>query len=886
MWENKHAFAKILRTFLRLKRLYLQYNMKTPPLIMIKNPRNRPVTYAAAAFAALPLGVLVVVSSGTGAFSSAPPHKGSKDGSKTVSPAGHGDNSTPPALAAPRKAAHGTFAKDVTPVVQKYCVSCHSGDSPSAGISLGEYKTAQSALSARKLWQSVSDNVASKHMPPEGMPQPTPAEREKLTGWVESAITQADCDLKDPGRVTLRRLNRVEYNNTVRDLTGVSFRPADDFPSDDVGYGFDNIGDVLSISPLLMEKYLNAAGKITQAAIVSPEDRIVKHSPALFSAGKLTGAGEDFAETSGHLLASVGACGVDYDFAVPGEYQVAVTAFEQQAGPPKEHAQAKLTVGGKEIRTFAVRSRQNSPGETLSTVKIDTAGKQRVEVAFLNDYFDEKNVDEKLRGDRNLIIQSIKITPMGDAAETHVDTNLPLPASNKKLIVAYPTANTEAAKNIASQKVLRAFATRAYRRPVTAAEVDRLVRCAAFGRHNGASYEKGIQIGMQAALVSPFFLFRVETDPNPNNASAKHVLNDYELATRLSYFLWSSTPDARLTSLAAQKKLHDPKVLNAEAQRMLRDPRASALGDNFAGQWLQLRKLAVVTPDAKTFPQFNDSLRAAMREETARYFQTIVQEDRSVLEFIDSDWTWLNEPLARHYGNTSVMGNDFRIVKLQSGQRGGVLTQASVLTVTSNTTRTSPVKRGKWVLENLLGTPIPPPPPNVAQLPDDANHDGVLKGTLRQRLEAHRSNPACASCHNKMDPIGFGLENFNAIGQWRTTDGGAPVDTSGTLPSGKTFRGPKQLKGILLAQKGQFVHNLSEKMLTYALGRGMESTDRCNVDAIAQDVASHNYKFSALVSAIVTSEPFRMRRGDGGTTPTAPVKSVKVAQAPAKEAKK
>ena len=846
------------------------------------NTRSKQLFTAAAA---LPLGALILASTG-GAFPAAPPKKAAAKPAKPSkkSPEGHGDNSAPPALAPGRKPASGSFASDVTPFVQKYCVSCHSGDSPSAGISLGEYKTAQAALSARSLWQRASDNVASKHMPPDGMAQPTQAERDKLVGWVQSAITQADCNLKDPGRVTLHRLNRAEYDNTVRDLTGIAFKPAADFPSDDVGYGFDNIGDVLSISPLLMEKYLNAAGKITQAAIIAPEDRIIKHGPVVYSSGKLSGDGDDYAATHGRILMSAGACGVDYDFAAPGKYQIKVTAFEQHAGPRNEFAKLDVTVDKKIVKTFTIKSREKNPGDSLATVDITAPGKKRIDVAFTNDYYDTTNADEKLRGDRNVVLQALTVTPLGDAAETRVDANLPLPASNKKLITAYPTASTEAAKNAASKKVLSAFARRAYRRPVTDAEVDRLVRCAAFGRRNNGSYEKGIQVGMQAALVSPFFLFRVETDPNPNSSTAKHELTDYELATRLSYFLWSSMPNDRLMGLAAQKKLHNPQVLQAEALRMLKSPRAKALGENFAAQWLNLRKISVVTPDAKTFPQFNDTLRESMRQETARYFQTIVTEDRSVLEFLDSDWTWLNEPLARLYGNTTVKGNNFQRVKLVSGQRGGVLTQASILTLTSRPTRTSPVLRGKWVLENMLGTPIPPPPPNVAQLPDDANHDGVLKGTLRQRLEAHRANPACASCHNKMDPIGYGMENFDAIGQWRTKDGEFPIDNAGTLPSGKSFAGPKQLKGILLGQKNLFVHNLSEKLMTYALGRGIETTDRCNLDTIADDVASHNYKFSALVTAIVTSEPFRMRRGDGGV-PTTPVKPIKVAKL-VKEAKR
>ncbi len=340
------------------------------------------------------------------------------------------------------------------------------------------------------------------------------------------------------------------------------------------------------------------------------------------------------------------------------------------------------------------------------------------------------------------------------------------------------------------------------------------------------------------------------------------MVNDYELASRLSYFLWSSMPDEELFALAAQGKLHDPKVLTAQARRMLKDPKAQALAENFAGQWLQLRNLANVAPDPARFPDFNDKLRAAMRTETELFFKAVMNEDRSVLDFIDARYTYLNEPLARHYGIPGVKGEQFRRVTLTDSRRGGLITQASILTVTSNPTRTSPVKRGKWVLEQLFGTPPPPPPPGVTQLADDKK--GPLVGTLRQRMEQHRKDPMCASCHARMDPIGFGLENFDAVGRWRTKDGGLPVDASGTLPGGQSFNGPAQLKAILKSKKGLFVRCLSGKMLTYALGRGLEPADTCVVDTIAKTVEKNNYRFSALITAIVQSAPFRQRRGDGG----------------------
>jgi hypothetical protein len=378
----------------------------------------------------------------------------------------------------------------------------------------------------------------------------------------------------------------------------------------------------------------------------------------------------------------------------------------------------------------------------------------------------------------------------------------------------------------------------------------------------GESFERGIQLAVQAALVSPHFLFRVELDRSPNDPGSKRLLDSYEMASRLAYFLWSSMPDDALFALAEQGKLQDPQVLEQQVKRMLQDPRAAALADNFAGQWLTLRKLNDVTPDPGRFPTFNDELRKAMRTETELFFEAVVKEDRSVLDFLDGKFTYLNEPLARHYGVEGVTGKQFRRVELTGDQRGGVLTQASVLTVTSNPTRTSPVQRGKWVLEQILGTPPPPPPGAVPLLPDEQH--GELKGTLRQRMEQHRKDPECATCHARMDPLGFGLENYDAVGRWRTRDGDSPVDSSGELPDGRRFNGPAQLIAILKAQKSQFVHSLAERMLTYAIGRGMESYDKCNLDAIVRSVAAKDHRFSALVTEVVLSDPFRKRRGDGG----------------------
>jgi Protein of unknown function (DUF1592)/Protein of unknown function (DUF1588)/Protein of unknown function (DUF1585)/Protein of unknown function (DUF1595) len=402
---------------------------------------------------------------------------------------------------------------------------------------------------------------------------------------------------------------------------------------------------------------------------------------------------------------------------------------------------------------------------------------------------------------------------------------------------------------------------RAYRRSVTPAEVDRVLKLVEMALASGEDFNAAIGVGLQAILVSPHFLFRVELDPEPNNPDAIRTINDYELATRLSYFLWSSMPDDELFTLARLGLLRKGGNLDRQVRRMLADPKAQALIENFAGQWLQLRNLDTVAPDKGRYPDFDESLRRAMRKETELFFAAIVREDRSVLDFIDADFSFINSRLARHYGISDVSGEEFRRVRLDPNERGGVLTQASVLTVTSNPTRTSPVKRGKWILENILGAPPPPPPADVPKLTEGA--EGKLTGSLRQRMEQHRANPDCAICHKRMDPLGFGLENYDAVGAWRTKDGPFEVDASGELPSGETFVGPKELKAILKARQDEFVRCLSEKMLTYGLGRGVEYSDRCAVEDIARAVEKNDWKFSSLILAIVHSDAFQKRSGKG-----------------------
>ncbi|MDF2440477.1 MAG: hypothetical protein JWN98_1461 [Abditibacteriota bacterium] len=742
-----------------------------------------------------------------------------------------------------------TLERDVLPVIKEFCIDCHSGEDASADIVLDKYKTAGSILKDGALWERVAQNVDSSHMPPLKSPQPTRKQRDGMVQWIESSLSQAFCDLDDPGRVTLRRLNREEYNNTIRDLLGVDFKPAADFPSDDVGYGFDNIGDVLSISPLLMEKYLNAAEKIAGQALFAPEAniRLLKFSSVKFLPNKVAGYSEDGAR----LLGSTADVGIEREF-LEGEYHVKVRAGAQQAGP--DPARMALKLNGKELRVFDVSATEVTSGTYEYRLTLP-AGKHRISMAFLNDFYDESLPEGKR--DRNLLIDSLEMEgPRQTAAKLS-------PAHLK--IMPRPVTNAMAPSERAryAREIMTKLARRAYRRPVSKAEVERLARYVDMAQKEGDSFERGLQVAVSAMLVSPHFLFRVELDADPKNPRVTHEINDFELASRLSYFLWSSMPDDSLLWWAEKGRLSEPKFLLQQVQRMLKDPRASSLANNFAMQWLELRRLNDSAPDPEMFPEFTPELRTAMQTETAMFCAEIIRSDRSILDFLDARFTYLNGPLAKHYGIKNVQGLKFQRVILsgsQALQRGGILSHASILTATSNPTRTSPVKRGKWVLEQILGMPPPPPPPDVPELKEDkAAHKAT---TMRKQLEQHRKDPNCASCHARMDPLGFGLENYDATGKWRTTEGKLPLDSTGELTTGEKFKGPSQLRTILKGRKSQFARCLSDKMLTFAIGRGLERADKCFVDDVTARVAKNNYRFSSMVLAIVQSEPFLKRRGD------------------------
>ena len=481
-------------------------------------------------------------------------------------------------------------------------------------------------------------------------------------------------------------------------------------------------------------------------------------------------------------------------------------------------------------------------------------GKHRLTTAFINDYYEPDNPDPKIRGDRNLNVEQLSIR--GPIGVLPTD----LPESHRRLITCRPSRGSSSSD--CARVILKKFATRAFRRPVTDSELHRLVGIVGLAEKHRESFERGIQLAVQAVLSSPHFLFRVEADPSPTDTSGVRTLNDYELASRLSYFLWSTLPDEELFRLASAGTLHRPEVLDQQVRRMLADPRRKSLSENFAVQWLNLRNIDSVAPDRKQFPDFNGKLRTAMRKETELFFDAIVAEDRHIFDLLDADFTFINERLSKLYGLPGVTGEEFRRVSLTAPERRGLLGHAGILTVTSNPTRTSPVKRGKWILDNLLDDPPPPPPPGVPALDiDKPKRKKLAKGTLRQQLELHRSNPACASCHTRMDGLGFGLENFDAIGKWRTEDAKLPIDSSGTLPGGISFKGPAELRSILKNKKAEFRRCLTVKLLTYALGRGIEYSDKCLVSRITNEVSERQDRFSSVVLAIVHSDAFQKRRG-------------------------
>ena len=725
------------------------------------------------------------------------------------------------------------FRAELAPLLRTYCYDCHG---PGSEIELEKYQTAAEIKQDRGVWVRAIAQVRLGTMPPEDGDPLNAETRSQLLTLLDGLVNSVDCvNNPNAGKVALRRLNRAEYRNTVRDLTGVDYEASEGFPGDDVGYGFDNIGDVLSMPPLLIEKYLDAAEVITGEAIYTPPpSRVfeVDKDPS-----KLIGASK-YGSGSGRVtLSSHGTVALECAVPFTATYTLTIAASGDQGGDEP----VKMRVDSGRLRKVI-----EVPKETVDDFELRlrlVRGTRRVEISFINDYYVPK------KADRNLHLHHVNLRGVEKRAIITADAKLP--ASHQKLI--FVTPGGEVSPDQASAEILGRFASRAFRRPASSKEIERLVKLAAQVRAESGRFEEGIQVAIQAVLVSPHFLFKVETPKQVDAKGKMPLVTQYELATRISYFLWSSMPDDELLLLAHRGQLREPARLLDKIARMLRDPRANRFVKNFAGQWLQLRNLDQVRPDARKFDAFNDEIRELMRRETLTFFAGVMRGNLPVTTLLDGQFTYLNEQLATFYGVAGIKGPEFRRVSLEGTPRGGLLTQASILTVTSDPTRTSPVKRGKWILENLLNTPPPPAPPNVPEL-----EKARLAGTLRERMEQHRANPACAACHNMMDPLGFALENYDAVGLWRDREEGEEIDASGQLPDGTDFRGVGELRDMLVTErKDQFTRCLAEKLLIYAIGRGTEYYDKCAVDQIVLEAQQHDYKFAYLIAGIIKSDPFQ-----------------------------
>jgi hypothetical protein len=724
-------------------------------------------------------------------------------------------------------------------------------------------------------------------MPPQDQPRPEAAEAASFVAGMRQRYAEADLRAPaDPGRVTMRRLNRVEYRNTIRDLAGVDFDPTTDFPSDEIGYGFDTIGDVLTVSPLLMERYLDAAEAVMERAIPSTPPPVVKRrrqaqytEPASPDGKRLMVAGFRRMSTAGKAAIELGPINAPFEWEADGEYELHTKVYAAADAP--QPVRVTLLVSGKDLpqpaaqedldrlsgavpRTARILGSFVVTGTSKQTANDFTVrvppllGRDRLLIAI------EKPTMVAIRAPENTEATDSEETTDAPATTVFVEgLNLsgPLdsrPATQKQLLACAATGSQEDQ----TREVLGRFLRRAFRRRVEPGELDRHVALVDKAVKSGRDWHAGVQFAMQAALCSPKFLFHVESDDQPD-AEGVHSLDEFQLASRLSFFLWSTMPDDELLDLADRGQLSEN--LGTQVRRMLADPRAAALVTSFAMQWLQLKRIEFISPDGELFPTFNNDLRTAMLQETELFVGGVFHEDRSVLELIDADSTFVNAPLAKHYGledayrKAGGKGKEFRRVTTADRTRGGLLSQAGILTATSNPTRTSPVKRGRWVLEQMLGEPPPPPPPNVPEL--EENEGVSTTASLRERMEMHRRNAACAGCHARMDAIGFALENYDAVGAFRTDDGTFDIDADGTFPDGTSFSGPAGLKDVLLAKKREFCRCLTEKMMTFALGRGLQPADRPTIERVVDRLESQDYKVSALVAGIVTSDAFRQRRG-------------------------
>ena len=763
-------------------------------------------------------------------------------------------------------------------ILERYCAACHNERLRTANLVLDRADLGQVGEAA-ELWEKVLQKLQARDMPPAGRPRPDDATYDAFAGWLAAGLDAAASARPNPGRsAPVHRLNRAEYANAVRDLLAVEIDGRELLPADDASYGFDNIGDVLTMSQPLLERYLSAAQRISRLAVGDPD---VGAGEAIYGASRSFRQDDRMGEEL--PFGTRGGITLRHTFPLDAEYGIRIElqraimsgrlkgVGDRRADPAERHP-IDVRLDGRLVKRFDVgpadivggvestgglQALQQLGTELLVRVPVQ-AGPHTVAVTFPK----RSGAPEGLR------------LPLPTRSFSHNDDAGGLPAiasvtiggpydvagvgespSRRRIFVCRPAA--AAGEERCAERILSALARRAYRRPVSGTDVEPLLRAYRARRLAGGDFDTGIQAGLAAVLVSPHFLFRVERDPPGLASGTPYRLDDLELASRLSFFLWSSIPDDELLALAERGRLGAPDVLAAQVRRMLADARAAALVENFFGQWLYLRNLGRLQPDAELYPAFDDGLRDAFRRETELFLASQLREDRSVVDLLRAPYTFLNERLAAFYGVPNVYGSHFRRVSLTGGRRAGLLGHGSILTATSYANRTSPVLRGKFVLEAILGAPPPPPPPDVPAL-EDAGAAERPRST-RERLEQHRRNPACATCHAKIDPLGFALENFDPIGAWRETDNGVAVDSSGTTADGASFDGPREFREALLARRDLFVANVVRKLLTYALGRGLEHYDQPAVRRIMRQAAEDDYRWSALIAEIVASPPFRMR---------------------------
>ena len=791
---------------------------------------------------------------------------------------------------APRSAATTTAtARPLAPaVIEKYCVTCHNEKLKIGGLQL-DALDAGHVGDRPEVWEKVARKLRTGEMPPPGLPRPDRATYAAATIELEKALEAGATAKPNPGRVAVHRLNRAEYTAAIRDLLGVEIDSRALLSADEADQeGFDNVASVLSISPALLENYLSAARTVSRLAV---GDATIHPVVDTFKLSKYLGQDERMNEDL--PFGSQGGALIHYQFPLDAEYTIKVLLRRQEydyiVGLGEPH-QLEIRLDGVLLKRFSVGGEakgltmpESFAGNTQGGPEFEvymhtadahlevrvpvTAGQHDVGVSFVQRVWEEEGV---LQPPQRGFARSTNEYYHGNPAVEFVFIGGPYGSpkpgdspSRRRIFVCRPQG--EAAEEPCARKVLSNLATRAYRRPATPAEMETLLSFYREGR-TGQSFDAGIQRGLERILAAPSFLFRIEREPANLTAGAVYRLSDLELASRLSFFLWSSVPDDELRAAAITGKLKDAAVLERQVGRLLRDPRSQALVDNFATRWLELNKLSGVVPDTDLYPEFDENLRDAMAQETRLFVASQLREDRSVTDLLTADYTFLNERLAKHYGIPNIYGNRFRRVTFTDDRRGGLLGQASVLTVTSYPNRTSVVMRGKWLLANLLGAPPPPPPPDVPAL-KEAGVDGQPR-SLRERMELHRKNPVCASCHQRMDPMGFALENFDALGKWRGESDGVPVDPAANLPDGTHFSGAGGLRAYLASHKEDFVRTLTGKLLAYSVGRGLEDADLPVIRKIGREAASNEYRWSALISGIVKSPPFCMGTVRSGSSVT------------------